>query len=185
MQKVFIIVFLGICLSGCFRNKVFVEHDYKYSLGFNAYKTYGFVDCERDTGYFCDDVQQAIKSQMSARGYKLAQEKPDLYVNFHIYYDAMKYRGYDQPSINLWLSEQKDDEKYRPLNYSLNKGTLMISLIEFNSSEVVWRGYATGIFNENSKKKSYFKNIVATIFSEYPLFATDKSTKTPKISQGE
>jgi hypothetical protein len=183
MRYIFLIICFSIFCFSCLRNKVFVEHDYKYSLGFIDYKTYTFVDCERDTSYICEDVQQAIKTQMAARGYVYTSEKPDLYVNFHIYYDALKYRGYEQPSMNIWLNVQNDDPTYKAVNYSLNKGTLMISLIESGTAEIVWRGYATGIFNEKSSKKSYFKNIVSTIFTEYPLFATDEAFSRRKINR--
>ncbi len=177
-----IFLILAIC-SSCLKNKVFIEHDYKYSLGFTDYKTYAFVECQRDTNYICDDVQQAIKQQMAARGYMLSYEKPDLFVNFFVYYDPLKYTGYDQPNINFWLNNSDENETYKPIRYSLKQGTLMISLIEGSTSEIVWRGYATGIFNDNSHKKSYFKNIVANIFTEYPLFATDIAWKKSKLNK--
>lgn len=177
---VFLILFVS---SSCLRNRVFIEHDYKYSLGFNDYKTYTFVECQRDTNYICEDVQQAIKQQMSARGYVLSYEKPDLFVNFFVYYDPIKYTGYDQPNMNFWLNNNTENESYKAVKYSLKQGTLMISLIEGSNSEIVWRGYATGIFNDNSHKKSYFKNIVANIFIEYPLFATDAAWKRSKLNK--
>jgi hypothetical protein len=173
---------LLVCF-GCLRNRVFIEHDYKYSLGFNDYKTYTFVECQRDTNYICEDVQQAIKQQMAARGYVFSYDKPDLLVNFFVYYDPIKYTGYDQPNINFWLNNNNENDTYKPVRYSLKQGTLMISLIEGTTSEIVWRGYATGIFNDNSHKKSYFKNIVANIFTEYPLFATDAAYKKTKLNK--
>lgn len=183
MNKLFLLLLISAISSSCLRNKVFIEHDYKYSLGFTDYKTYAFVECQRDTNYICEDVQQAIRQQMAARGYVLSYEKPDLFVNFFVYYDALKYTGYDQPNINFWLNNSDENDTYKPIRYSLKQGTLMISLIEGTTSEIVWRGYATGIFNDNSHKKSYFKNIVANIFTEYPLFATDAAWKKSKLNK--
>lgn len=174
---------LAAVCSGCLSKRVFIEHDYKYSLGFTDYKTYSFVECQRDTNYICEDVQQAIRQQMAARGYVFTYEKPDLFVNFFVYYDPIKYRGYDQPNINFWLNNNGENDTYKLVKYSLKQGTLMISLIEGTTSEIVWRGYANGIFNENSHKKSYFKNIVANIFTEYPLFATDVAFKKSKLNK--
>lgn len=158
--------------GGCTRQKVLVDHDYRFSSGFEDYASYAFLDCENDSNYLCSDVQEAIKTQMKARGYAYQPQKANLLVNFTIYYDPLAYKGYNQPGMMLWLSKKDDkDSKYAPINYFLNKGTLMISLIEAETSELVWRGYATGIFNENSSKKNYFRNIVSSIFNEYPLMA--------------
>jgi len=56
----------------------------------------------------------------------------------------------------------------------------MISMIEAETSEVVWRGYATGIFNKASSKKNYFKSIVRNIFDQYPLLATAEKVQKAK-----
>ncbi|MFC3811081.1 DUF4136 domain-containing protein [Lacihabitans lacunae] len=183
MKRIIFSLILLASLSSCFRNRVFVEHDYRYSLGFENYLTYSFVDCPRDTNFLCEDVQQAIMAQMQARGYRYSGSSPDLFVNFHVYYDAIKYTGYDQPTMGFWLNDLNEEEKYKQVKYSLKKGTLMISLIEGQSSEIVWRGYATGIFNDHSNRKSYFKNIVTTIFAEYPLFATDVAWRRSKLNK--
>ncbi len=174
-----------ICVLGtsCLNHRFFIEHDYKYSLGFVDYKTYGFVECQRDSNIICEDVQQAIKAQMSARGYKLGAGSPDLFVNFSVYYDNFIYKGYDQPNLKYWMNNGSADDTYKPVKYSLNRGTIMISLIEAGSSEIVWRGYATGVFNAKSVKKNYYKNVVASIFSEYPLFATDEAFRRTKLNR--
>lgn len=169
MKKILLFFCLVALLSSCTR--VFVDNDYRYSTHFKKYLTYAFVDCERDTNILCEDVQQAVQYQMRARGYEFNAQKPNILVNFSIYYDRLKYKGYDQPSMANWVSTEDDSYLYRPVKYDLEKGTLMISLIEAESSEVVWRGYATGIFNKASSKKNYFKSIVRDIFDQYPLFA--------------
>ena len=170
-----LMAFLGSCA------KVFVENDYRYSNHFGKYRSYAFVDCERDTTVLCEDVQQAIQYQMRARGYEFNAQAPNVFVNFAIYYDAVRYKGYEQPSLTNWLVTEDDNTEYRPVKYDLGKGTLMISLIEAETSEVVWRGYATGIFNKASSKKNYFKSIVRNIFDQYPLFAAGQ--KSHKIKE--
>jgi hypothetical protein len=109
---------------------------------------------------------------MRARGYDFNAQKPNVFVNFSIYYDRLKYKGYEQPSLINWVSTEDDSYLYKPVKYELGRGTLMISMIEAETSEVVWRGYATGIFNKASSKKNYFKSIVRNIFDQYPLLAT-------------
>jgi hypothetical protein len=173
-----LLVFAASCNS-----RLFIEHDYKYSLGFTDYKTYGFVDCPRDSNIVCEDVQQAIRAQMQARGYKLAYNSPDIFVNFSIYNDHFIYKGYDQPHLGYWINNGNETDRYKPVKYNLKRGTIMISLIEGGTSEIVWRGYATGVFNSESVKKNYYKNVVANIFSEYPLFATEDAFKKTKVNK--
>ncbi|MCU0326635.1 MAG: DUF4136 domain-containing protein [Spirosomaceae bacterium] len=175
MKSITAIAGLLITLSSCTR--VFVDNDYRYSNHFKEYKNYAFVDCQRDTNLLCEDIQQAIEYQMRARGYKFNAQKPNVYVNYAIYYDKLRYKGYDQPSLLNWIATEDDRSAYKPVNHHLGEGTLMISIIEAETSEVVWRGYATGIFNRNSSKKNYFKNIVRTIYDQYPLMASGKRFK--------
>lgn len=98
-------------------------------------------------------------------------------MNFTIYNDRLKYKSYDQPSLVNWVSTKDDNYKYQPVKYALGSGTLMISIIEAETSEIVWRGYATGIFNKASSKQNYFKSIIRNIFDQYPLLAIDKKQK--------
>ncbi len=174
-KTLFFLSIIGL-FSSCMR--VFVDNDYRYSTHFKQYQTYAFVDCERDTNVICEDVQQAIQYQMRARGYEFNAQKPNVFVNFTIYYDRLKYKGYDQPSLVNWVSTEDDNYKYQPVKYALGSGTLMISIIEAETSEIVWRGYATGIFNKASSKQNYFKSIVRNIFDQYPLLATDEKPQS-------
>lgn len=164
-----VIAILVLATVGLSCSRVFVEHDYKYTENFSDYSTYAFVDCERDTSFLCEDVQSAIERQMEARGYEFNAQKPNLLIHFSIYYDNLRYQGFDQPSIVNWVATQDDDFKYKPVKYELSKGTIMISLLQADKGEVVWRGYATGIFNKKSKQANYFKNVVRSIFDQYPL----------------
>lgn len=174
MKRLMLLLSLMVFLGSC--AKVFVENDYRYSNHLGKYRSYAFVDCERDTTIICEDVQQAIQYQMRARGYEFNAQAPNVFVNFTIYNDAVRYKGYEQPSLTNWLITEDDNTEYRPVKYDLGKGTLMISLIEAETSEVVWRGYATGIFNKASSKKNYFKSIVRNIFDQYPLFAAGQKS---------
>ncbi len=170
MRKTLLFFSILALLGSC--QRVFVDNDYRYSTHFKKYNSYAFVDCVRDSNILCEDVQQAIQYQMRARGYEFNAQNPNVFVNFSIYYDRLRYKGYDQPSMLNWVATEDENYTYRPVKYDLEKGTLMISMIEAESSEVVWRGYATGIFNKASSKKNYFKSVVRNIFDQYPLFAT-------------
>ncbi|AEI50849.1 MULTISPECIES: DUF4136 domain-containing protein [Runella] len=159
--------------AGCNTNRrIFVEHDYSYETNFKAYSTYAFLECERDTGNVCTEVYNAIHRQMQARGYRLSTSKPTLLVNYGIFYDNLRYQGYMQPVIKNWVDTEDDSFKYEPIRYSLDKGTIIISLIDADTDQVVWRGYAAGIFKNPNAANSYYRNVVRSIFDQYPLFAS-------------
>lgn len=175
MKRLLLLVSICALSIGCKRMNVLVDHDYRFSENFKDYSSYTFVDCEMDTNFFCSDIQQAIARQMTARGYNFNAQGANLYVNFAVYDDKFQYKGYDQPQLVNWLINKRSDESvYTPIKYQLGKGTLMISMIEASTSQIVWRGYASGIYSDQMQKKNYFKNIVRTIFDEYPLFASGK-----------
>jgi Domain of unknown function (DUF4136) len=159
-------------MMGCNTNRnLFVEHDYSYESTFKSYSSYAFLECERDTGNICTEVYNAIHRQMQARGYKLTGDKPTLLVNYGIFYENLRYQGYTQPVIKTWVDTRDDSYKYEPIKYSLDKGTLIISLIDAESDQVVWRGYASGIFKNSNNANNYYRGVVRTIFDQYPLFA--------------
>ena len=176
MKRTFyVLVALAGMLCGC--SKVFVSHDYSYNKNFKNYESYMFIECERDTSYFCSDIQEAIERQMRAHGYRVANEKPSLLINYAIFYDRIRYQGFNQPTLMEWIATENEDYTYNPTKYALRKGTLMVTLIEAETSEVVWRGYAAGIFGKASSQKNYFKNIVRTIFDQYPLVINKDKVK--------
>ena len=174
MKFVKLLLLAGVVVWGASCNssrKIFVEHDYSYETNFKAYSTYAFLECERDTGNICTEVYNAIHRQMQARGYRLTTNKPTLLVNYGIFYDNLRYQGYMQPVIKNWVDTEDDSFKYEPVRYSLDKGTLIISLIDAESDQVVWRGYASGIFKTPNVAANYYRTVVRTIFDQYPLFA--------------
>lgn len=166
-------ILLVFVIAGCsLSRKVFVEHDYSYETNFKDYSSYTFLECERDTNNLCTEIYEAIRRQMQARGYKLTADKPTLLVNYGIFYDNLRYQGYMQPVIKNWVDTENDGFKYEPIKYALDKGTLIVSLIDATSDQVVWRGYASGIFKgAEENPNNYYRNVVRRIFDQYPLFA--------------
>ena len=156
---------LVIIIAGCSSGrKVFVEHDYSYETNFKDYSSYTFLECERDTNNLCTEIYEAIRRQMQVRGYKLTAEKPTLLVNYGIFYDNLRYQGYMQPVIKNWVDTENDGFRYEPIKYALDKGTLIVSLIDAESDQVVWRGYASGIFKGVENSNNHYRSVVRQYF---------------------
>ena len=83
-------------------------------------------------------------------------------------------QGYQQPVIKDWVVSEDGDATYKRIDYNLDEGTLMISLIDAETYQVIWKGYASRMLKNQNFKNNYFKGIVRSIFDQYPLMATTK-----------
>ncbi len=161
-------------LTACSSGKLFVENDYSYEGNFKNYRSFNFLECEFvDSTLLCSDIQDAIRHQMEARGYKVSNRAPNLLITYNIFRSDLRFRGYQQPVIKDWVVREDDDATYKRIDYNLDQGTLMISLIDAESYQVIWKGYASKMLRNTNFKNNYFKGIVRSIFDQYPLIASN------------
>jgi Domain of unknown function (DUF4136) len=161
-------------LAACSSGKLFVENDYSYEGHFKNYRSFNFLECEFvDSTLLCSDIQDAIRHQMEARGYKVSNRAPNLLITYNIFRSDLRFRGYQQPVIKDWVVREDDDATYKRIDYNLDEGTLMISLIDAQSYQVIWKGYASKMLRNANFKNNYFKGIVRSIFDQYPLMASN------------
>jgi hypothetical protein len=173
MKKIyFLAALMTLGLAGCNSLRLMVDNDYSYDTDFTTYKTYNFLNCEIDTSYICSEIQDAIRRQMQARGYDVADEGPGLLVSYSIIQERVNYKGYDQPSLDRWVNRYEYEDTYKAQNYNYGGGMILVSLLDAESSRLIWRGYASGVFSKKVRKPvNYYRNVVRTIFDQYPLFA--------------
>jgi hypothetical protein len=173
MKKLAFLLIAGVMfLSGCNSMKLMVDNDYSYDTDFTTYKSYNFLNCEIDTSFICSEIQDAIRRQMKARGYKMVDEKPGLLVSYSIIREKVGYKGYFQPSLDRWVNKYDMDDTYKVQNFNFGGGMILVSLLDANSSQLIWRGYASGVFDKKVNKPiNFYRSVVRSIFDQYPLFA--------------
>jgi hypothetical protein len=179
MKKVSLFVFLLVfSLFGCNSMKLMVDNDYSYDTDFSTYRTYNFLNCEIDTSFICSEIQDAIRRQMKARGYKVEEERPGLLVSYSIIKERVGYKGYFQPSLDRWVNRYDNDDTYKVQNFNFGGGMILVSLLDAESSRLIWRGYASGVFNKKvNKPVNYYRSVVRSIFDQYPLFAAGEKPR--------
>ena len=180
MKKRFLFFAVIACfIMGCRSMKYMVDNDYSYDTDFTTYKTYNFLDCEIDTSFICTEIQDAIRRQMKARGYKLTNgDEAGLLVSYGIISERVQYKGYFQPSLDRWVNKYDSDDTYKPQTYNFGNGMILVSLLDAKSSQLIWRGYAAGVLNNKiSKPNNYYRSVVRTIFDQYPLFAAGEKPR--------
>lgn len=173
MKKLyFFAALLLVVLSSCSSLRLMVDNDYSYDTDFTTYRTYTFLNCEIDTNDICSEIHDAIRRQMKARGYKVTDEGPGLLVSYSIIPQRVQYKGYTQPTLDRWVNRYEYEDTYKAQQYNFSGGMILVSLLDAESSQLIWRGYASGVFNKNIKKPvNYYRNVVRSIFDQYPLFA--------------
>jgi hypothetical protein len=174
MLRILVIALLSCALFfSCKTMRYTVDNDYSYATDFTRYKTYNFLECEIDTSLICSEIQDAIRRQMKARGYQLGNTgKESLLVSYGIINEKVQYKGFYQPSMERWVNKYDQDETYKPQNYNFGNGMILVSILDANTSELIWRGYASGVFDKKiTKHNNYYRTVVRSIFDQYPLFA--------------
>lgn len=167
-----------VFLTGCFSYREYpVEYDYSYHGKFKKYRTYAFMDIASptpDTTMSKDVIEKVIMNRLAIQGYKYKNDKPNLLVTYKIFYDSLRFRGYDQPDIEQWIKYNRNDNKYDEHNYSLRKGTLLIQLYDRKQDRSVWQGYATGVYgNIYFNNERQLKIAVRSILDRYKFLAED------------
>jgi hypothetical protein len=112
-----LIVVALVGLVGCMPGKLFVEHDYSYEGHFKNYESFNFLECEYvDSTLLCSDIQDAIRHQMEARGYQVANRSPHLLISYNIFRNDLRFRGYQQPVIKDWVVSEDGDATYKRID---------------------------------------------------------------------
>lgn len=160
------ITYLAILLiiSGCLSQKDYIaEYDFNYSGNFKRYKTFSFVaNPFPDTTFFHNTIENTISNRLDAQGFRVQNETPDLLINYKIFRDSIKYRGYEQPNFDYWLSRRTSqievaeenerenrerDENYNSVRYKQNTGMLVIYVIDNKRGSTIWQGYTAADFD--------------------------------------
>ncbi|HEX8349700.1 MAG TPA: DUF4136 domain-containing protein [Hymenobacter sp.] len=142
---------------------------------FDSYKTYGWatqVNDSTNVAFFVDDlsyksiIRKAVAQQMAAHGYTYQPGSPDLVVNFRVFDHPTDLR--EDANDDYWTANE-----YRPndalLDIKLDKGSVIVQLADRKKSDVVWQGYASGLFNGDAMNKEQTKvnQTIAKVFAEY------------------
>jgi hypothetical protein len=170
------ILFLAVfaILTGCSpKIRVFSDSDPEYNL--SAYKTFDWgqkVDIEegRNPLHYNElndkRIKAAVLSEMTALGYKLTPDNPDLIVHYHIIIDDQSVVATDPYGYYYgpyWTNMQTNVFTYR-------QGTLILDLMEKKSQNLIWRGWAVTDIEQITPERvsEIIKTSVAKIFDKYP-----------------
>lgn len=180
-MKNLIIILLTAGLWGCTQQDYIVQSDRSVDTDFEQYSTYALSAhaSSQNVQYVLQDlelkldIREAIRDEMEAKGYTLNPENPDLLVNFRVFEEPTEVRGYEQET-SYWMGDEVR-AMGEPTTYQLEAGSLVVDLVDTESGAVVWKGYASGILEEDKfdRSEQSIATAVDMIFDQYTYRADD------------
>lgn len=197
LRVVAALVATGAIAAGCASSGPNVRADYDRSADFGKYRTFGFVsEAGKDSAEFktiaTQMMQAAATREMEARGYRRADQNPDLLVNFKgkleektdiestpapYYGPGWGYGGW-YGSPYGWGSpiggSQVTTRRY-------NVGTLVVDIVDRERRQAVFQGAIEGVVTKEmmKNKQAAIDQAVAHIFSRYPFVAGQATPVVP------
>ncbi len=118
-------------------------------------------------------ILQSVNSELEARGYRKESNNPDLLIAYKIFDRSTQIKGYNADPTKVI-----GGETYQPMDtvtYALKPGSILISLLDAKTSQVIWEGFASGITKNNDvmNDKMKIKEAINLIFKKYE-FRGDK-----------
>jgi hypothetical protein len=178
MKIVYLLIGCSLLFSACLSHKTIVESDYSYQGQFKHYKSFNFL-ANTDSSQRNQIVEKAIKYRMNLQGYRFKEKKPSLYVVYSIYDKKLDFKGNEQPTLKDWLRSEDENEKYKFVDYELQAGALLISLVDRKKNQVVWQGYSSSSYTnllstQDEITERQLRWSVSSIFDQYSIFASSQ-----------
>ena len=167
---------LGLIISSCLGYKELpVEYDYSYHGRFKKYSTFDLMQQPSstiDTTMYNPVIESSILNRMKFLGYRQSANKPNLLVAYKVYYDSMKFNGYEQPEIDEWVNRPNMEDEYHSKTINMRTGTLLIQLYDRRQEKLIWNGYATSLYGPiQFQNNRQIRNAVISILDKYRFFA--------------
>lgn len=133
-------------------------------------------DALDDEHFFLDDlvlkadVRFAIRNELQERGYQMNRFAPDLLVNARLFKRSGVMNSEHIYNAGYWA-----DSEYRSSGNSpgtrVDAGTLIISILDRTTKQVVWEARVAGLIKENEivKDENIIRNAVDLVFREYDI----------------
>lgn len=178
---------VGVVFAGNAQS-ITVKADRQLDTDFSQYKTFYWssqADQWLDEGlYFLNDltmksmVRDAVKGELMGLGYEMQSHEPDLIINFRVFDEPVRIKGYEGYGTGYW-----GDERFREVedttSYNVEAGTLLLSMADRESGKVVWQGFASGLIENDSfvKDEGKIREAVNLIFEEFNQRAKEYTRK--------
>jgi hypothetical protein len=126
---------------------------------------------------------------LDARGYRYAEQDPDLIVNFRVFDEPTEVRTVEDIGPGFWAQDEFRGAGIRTASpgampawdgirvRQLEAGSIFVQIADMGTGQVVWQGFASGLTDGNvfSKEEERVNEAVSKIFDQYPHEARELS----------
>jgi hypothetical protein len=113
-------------------------------------------------------IKDGIENELVGRGYRENEASPDLLIVYQVFDQRATLHGY-HPVEPTGPQGSQVRQPSDTTTFVLEPGSLMISMIDAKTSEMVWNGFSSGLI-DNSKfisDDADIKEAIHTIFEEF------------------
>lgn len=150
-------------------SSISVRHDYDPQVDFSQFETFNFLKMSKGSPESLLDkrVKNAVRAELEGKGLRQSR-RPDFLVAYHanarnkVDVTAWGYRY--RPRWGTWGARGVTVDRYK-------QGTLILDFIETRSKEMIWRGVATGVLDQNPTPEKMEKQVnqsVQKILEKFP-----------------
>jgi hypothetical protein len=170
-------VFLGgavlvvvMLLAGC--NPTYVDHDYDLNADFTAYKTFAWLpqntmtegqpQTTQQSGLMENRIKRIVNEGLEAKGLRIDVDNPDLVLVYHIGVDNIT--EIRQTGYNYGMGGNVRTDHFQ-------EGTFILDMMDSQTKNLVWRGIAEGVLDENpspEKLEKDARDMVDKLLRKYP-----------------
>jgi hypothetical protein len=123
-------------------------------------------------------IQDAISNEMEGRGYAESSSGGDLIVSYQVLDQKAQLHGYnnDDPTV---AGGQQVRTPQDTATFVLQPGSLIVSLIDAKTSQMVWNGFTRNLSENNAfiTDEVKLKEAVHNIFQEFRYSSNDKARR--------
>ena len=167
-----------------------VNADERPEVDMSKFKTYGWAShiIDETTASFSinnlvlkNQIKTTVEDEMKGLGYEKSTS-PDLMLGFVVFDKATEFKGYgnikdDDYYYDYWYGFG-NEKLGKAKTYNFEPGSIVIHMVDTNTGDVVWQGYASGIMDNNvfDFKADNIAEAVQLIFEEFDYRADDFET---------
>ena len=176
-MKLAVTLFLGLTLTtpGVAQK---IKTVFDKATDFAEYRTFSVEPGRRlkDNGvlenpYLGDQIVDAIRTELAAKGMTETTDEPDLQVNFFVgnshstqvdRFDHWTHRSHYKRGVSL------DEALHNPRTSYYRKGILVIDMVDTATDGLVWRVYGTAKVSTDQDRREKIYKGVKKAFKKYP-----------------
>lgn len=117
-------------------------------------------------------IKVAVENQLNEKGYVRSETSAQMIVHYHITVENKTTVQTGPLGYNYgryWLDREFDTYRY-------NEGTLIIDVMDSRNCDLMWRGWAVSVLDEEAISEELINKAVVEIFKKFPMSAAKEVT---------